>query len=99
MTQKGKRTKGIEQDHPFEGMGKVNSHAEGVDIGAEEIVVCVASNETTQLVRGFGNYTVDVHAIAAWLAEHGIKTVAMESTGVYWIRSSKCWNRVAWNAC
>jgi transposase len=60
-------------------------HAAGVDIGAEEIVVCVAPNETTQLVRGFGNYTVDLHAIADWLAEHGIKTVAMESTGVYWI--------------
>jgi transposase len=85
MRQKGKRTKGIEQAHPFEGMSKVNPHAAGVDIGAEEIVVCVAPNETTQLVRGFGNYTVDLHAIAAWLAEHGIKTVAMESTGVYWI--------------
>ncbi len=85
MRQKGKRTKGIEQAHPFEGMSKVNPHAAGVDIGAEEIVVCVAPSETTQLVRGFGNYTVDLHAIAAWLAEHGVKTVAMESTGVYWI--------------
>ncbi len=47
MRQKGKRTKGIEQAHPFEGMSKVNPHAAGVDIGAEEIVVCVASNETT----------------------------------------------------
>lgn len=85
MRQKSKRTKGIEQAHPFDGMSKVNPHAAGVDIGAEEIVVCVASNETTQLVRGFGNYTVDLHAIADWLTEHKIKTVAMESTGVYWI--------------
>lgn len=85
MRQKSKRTKGIEQAHPFDGMSKVNLHAAGVDIGAEEIVVCVAPNETTQLVRGFGNYTVDLHAIADWLSEHKIKTVAMESTGVYWI--------------
>ena len=85
MRQKSKRTKGIEQAHPFDGMSKVNPHASGVDIGAEEIVVCVASNETTQLVRGFGNYTVDLHAIADWLTEYKIKTVAMESTGVYWI--------------
>ena len=82
---KSKRTKGIEQAHPFDGLSKVNPHAAGVDIGAEEIVVCVAPNETTQLVRGFGNYTIDLHAIADWLSEHKIKTVAMESTGVYWI--------------
>jgi transposase len=85
MKKKSKRTKGIEQAHPFEGMSKVNPNAAGVDIGAEEIVVCVAPNESTQLVRGFGNYTVDLHTIADWLTEHKIKTVAMESTGVYWI--------------
>jgi len=85
MRKKGKRTKGIEQAHPFDGLSRVNPNAAGVDIGAEEIVVCVAANESTQLVRGFGNYTVDLQAIADWLAEHHIKTVAMESTGVYWI--------------
>jgi transposase len=85
MRRKSGRTKGIEQAHPFDGMSKVNPNAAGVDIGAEEIVVCVVANETTQLVRGFGNYTVDLHAIVDWLTEHKIKTVAMESTGVYWI--------------
>jgi len=85
MRRKSKRTKGIEQAHPFAGMSKVNPNAAGVDIGADEIVVCVAVNESTQLVRGFGNYTVDLHAIAVWLAEHKVETVAMESTGVYWI--------------
>ena len=85
MRRKSRRTKGIEQAHPFDGMSRVNPNAAGVDIGAEEIVACVAANETIQLVRGFGNYTVDLHAIADWLAEHKIKTVAMESTGVYWI--------------
>jgi transposase len=85
MRRKGKRTKGIEQAHPFAGMSKVNPNAAGVDIGAEEIVVCVAADESTQLVRGFGNYTVDLHTIAGWLTEHEVETVAMESTGVYWI--------------
>lgn len=85
MRQKSNRTKGIEQEHPFDGMSKINLHAAGVDIGATEIVVCVATNETTQLVRGFGNYTIDLQAIAEWLTEHKIRTVAMESTGVYWI--------------
>ncbi|MFZ5884924.1 MAG: IS110 family transposase, partial [Chloroflexota bacterium] len=85
MRRKGKRTKGIEQAHPFAGLSKVHPHAAGVDIGAEEIVVCVAADESTQLVRGFGNYTIDLRAIADWLREHQIQAVAMESTGVYWI--------------
>ncbi len=36
-------------------------------------------------MRGFGNYTVDLQAIAEWLKSYKIRTVAMESTGVYWI--------------
>jgi hypothetical protein len=85
MKKKSKRTKGIEQAHPFAGMSKVNSNAAGVDIGAVEIIVCVAGENNTQIVKAFGNYTVDLHAIADWLTEHKVKTVAMESTGVYWI--------------
>jgi len=79
------RTKGIEEAHPFAGMSRVNKDAAGVDIGATEIVVCVAGDETTQIVKGFGNYTVDLQSIGQWLKEYKVKTVAMESTGVYWI--------------
>jgi transposase len=85
MRKKSKRTPGIEEAHPFAGMSKVNPNAAGVDIGAVEIVVCVAGDENTQIVKAFGNYTVDLQAIGKWLKEHQIKTVAMESTGVYWI--------------
>jgi transposase len=56
-----------------------------VDVGAIEIVVCVPGENNTQIVKAFGNYTVDLQAIGNWLKEHNIKTVAMESTGVYWI--------------
>jgi len=82
---KSKRTKGIEEAHPFAGMSQVNANAAGVDIGAEEIVACVEGAENMQIVKGFGNYTVDLQAIGQWLGEHHVKTVAMESTGVYWI--------------
>lgn len=85
MGRKGKRTKGIEEAHPFAGMSQVNEDAAGVDIGAVEIVVCVAGENNTQIVKGYGNYTVDLQAIGNWLKEHNVKTVAMESTGVYWI--------------
>lgn len=75
----------LAEARPFQGMSVVNQHAAGVDIGAHEIMVCVPGPDNTQLVRSFGNYTTDLYAIAKWLGEHNIWTVAMESTGVYWI--------------
>lgn len=85
MSRKSKRTKGIEEARPFAGMSRVNENAAGIDIGAVEIVVCVAGADNTQIVKAFGNYTVDLQAIGQWVKEHNIKTIAMESTGVYWI--------------
>ncbi|MCL4528057.1 MAG: IS110 family transposase [Chloroflexi bacterium] len=85
MSRKSQRTKGIEEAHAFAGMSPVNKDAAGIDIGAVEIVACVAGDASTQIVKAFGNYTVDLQAIGRWLKEYGVKTVAMESTGVYWI--------------
>jgi len=85
MGRKGRRTKGIEDAHPFAGMSRINPNAAGVDIGAVENVVGVPGEGDMQIVRAFGNYTVDLQAIGNWLKEHGVETVAMESTGVYWI--------------
>ncbi|HEX6034971.1 MAG TPA: IS110 family transposase [Anaerolineales bacterium] len=85
MKRKSKRRSGKEESHPFRGLSQVNPHAAGIDIGAEEIVVCVPGPENTQIVKTFGNYTADLQAIGRWLKEHRVQTVAMESTGVYWI--------------
>ena len=85
MGRKGKRTAGMEEAHPFTGKSQVNPNAAGVDNGAVENVVCVSGDENTQIVRAFGNYTVDLQAIGRWLKEYQVETVAMESTGVYWI--------------
>jgi len=54
-------------------------------IGAVEIVACISGAENRQIVKAFGNYTVDLQSLGRWLQEYGVKTVAMESTGVYWI--------------
>jgi transposase len=75
----------LAEARPFQGMSVVNQHAAGIDIGAHEIMVCVPGSDNMQLVRSFGNYTADLQAIAGWLGENNIWTVAMESTGVYWI--------------
>lgn len=69
MRKRSKRTPGIEEAHPFAGMSKVNPNAAGVDIGAVEIIACVAGDESTQIVKAFGNYTVDLQAIGRWLKE------------------------------
>ena len=50
-----------------------------------EILGCVPPERTAEPVRMFGTYTPDLQALADWLQAVAIDTVAMESTGVYWI--------------
>jgi transposase len=63
----------------------VNLNAAGLDIGASEIWACVPADRDAQTVRQFGTFTPDLHDLGEWLVGCGIETVAMESTGVYWI--------------
>lgn len=77
---------GKSEQRPFAGMSQMRPNAAGLDIGAHEIVACVAgAEENTQEVRIFGTYTIDLKEIGAWLQEKKVRSVAMESTGVYWI--------------
>jgi transposase len=62
-----------------------NPHAAGIDIGEAEHWVAVPPGCAPQPVRRFGTFTVDLDALADWLIDCGVTTVAMESTGVYWI--------------
>jgi hypothetical protein len=59
--------------------------AAGVDIGAEEIFVAVPADRAADSVRSFGTFTRELHELADWLQKCGVRTVAMESTGVFWI--------------
>ena len=60
-------------------------HAAGIDIGEAEHWVAVPPGRDPQPVRRFGTFTADLDALADWLIDCGVTTVAMESTGVYWI--------------
>jgi hypothetical protein len=60
-------------------------HAAGIDIGAREIFVAVSPDRDPNPVRIFATFTEDLEQMADWLLRCGIKTAAMESTGVYWI--------------
>lgn len=66
-------------------MPVINSDVAGIDIGATEIYVAVPPERADEPVHCFSSFTEDLHAIAEWLAGCGVKSVAMESTGVYWI--------------
>ena len=66
-------------------MGMINPNAAGIDIGSEEHWVAVPEDRDEQPVRSFACFTADLYALADWLEQCGIETVAMESTGVYWI--------------
>jgi transposase len=58
-----------------------NPHAAAIDVHSDNHVVCVGP----EAVQTFGAYTCDLHAIAEHLKAHGVTTVVLESTGVYWI--------------
>lgn len=60
-------------------------NAAGIDIGAREIYVAVPPDRDAEPVRVFSTFTEDLHRLTAWLRACRITTVAMESTGVYWI--------------
>jgi transposase len=60
-------------------------HAAGVDVGATQLYVAVPADSDPEPVRTFGTFTDDLHALADWLVRCKVETVAMESTGVYWI--------------
>jgi hypothetical protein len=60
-------------------------HAAGIDVGASSHWVAVPRDATEDPVREFGPMTDDLNAMADWLVASGVDTVALESTGVYWI--------------
>ena len=69
-----------QQDRPI-----IEANAAGIDVGAREMYVAIPPDRDAKPVRIFPTFTADLEELADWLVERGITTVAMESTGVYWI--------------
>jgi len=59
--------------------------AAGIDIGATEIYVAVPPDRDPESIRTFATFTQDLNHLADWLQQCGVRTIAMESTGVYWV--------------
>lgn len=63
----------------------VNPNAAAIDIGSSMHMAAVNPGTDAMPVRAFGTFTQDLHDLAAWFRSCGVTSVAMESTGVYWI--------------
>ena len=63
----------------------INPHAAGIDIGSKQHYVAVSSEKTSKPIREFGTTTAELKSIVSWFKAIGVTTVAMESTGIYWI--------------
>lgn len=63
----------------------VHPHAAAADIGSREIWISLPPDRPGETVRCFGTFTPDLEHLVHWLLENHVDTVAMESTGVYWI--------------
>ncbi len=79
-----KQTSGKKGMHPSL-LKRINRNAAGIDCGSEAHYVAVPPERDAESVRSFRTFTADLHRLADWLGDCKIKTVAMESTGVYWI--------------
>src|SRR5881296_576997 len=80
MAKKKRKYRKLERSLPV-----MRANAGGIDIGATEIFVAVPADRDRESVRSFPTFTQDLHALADWLQQCRVDTVAMESTGVYWI--------------
>ena len=67
------------------GLPIIHERAAGIDIGSRFHVVAVAPNLTDEPIQTFQAFTGDIERMADWLVAVGVRTVAMESTGVYWV--------------
>lgn len=85
MNRKDRRELGRRINSEDPGLEVVHPNAAGIDIGNESHFVAVPPDRDTAPIREFGSWTAALHEMASWLKGHGIRTVAMQSTGVYWI--------------
>lgn len=63
----------------------INPNVAGLDIGASSVFVCAGLQNGTQIIQEFSAFTADLKSMVEWFKREGIRSVAMESTGVYWI--------------
>jgi transposase len=81
----GKQNRSVQKKVDWKALEIVHPDAAGIDVGGSEHWVAISPERDPEPVRRFGCFTADLREMARWLVEKGVRGVAMQSTGVYWI--------------
>jgi transposase len=85
MTGKVKQSNSARKRVDWKALDIVHPDAAGIDVGGSEHWVAVSPDRDPEPVRRYGCFTADLHEMGVWLVEKGVKSVALQSTGVYWM--------------
>ena len=81
----GKQKESAQTKVDWKALEVVHPDAAGIDVGGSEHWAAVSPDRDSEPVRCFGCFTADLRQMAQWLGEKGVRSVAMQSTGVYWM--------------
>ena len=81
----GKPKKSVSKKVDWKALEIVHPDAAGIDVGGSEHWVAISPDRDPEPVRRFGCFTADLREMGRWLVEKGVRSVAMQSTGVYWM--------------
>src|SRR5215468_251424 len=81
----GKRKESAQSKVDWKALEIVHPNAAGIDVGGSEHWVAVSPERDPEPVRCFGCFTADLREMVRWLVEKGVGSVALQSTGVYWM--------------
>jgi len=83
--QTGRRKRSVPKKVDWKALEIVHPDAAGIDVGGGEHWVAISPDRDPEPVRRFGVFTADLRELARWLIDKGVRSVAMQSTGVYWM--------------
>ena len=81
----GKQKRSVQKKVDWKALEIVHPDAAGIDVGGSEHWVAIGPERDPEPVRRFGCFTADLRKMGRWLVEKGVRSVAMQSTGVYWM--------------
>jgi len=99
MPKKSSKKAKSQRDRERALLEKVKLNAAGIDVGANTHWVAVPADRDENPIRSFGVFTSDLMALCDWLKRCQIETIAMESTGVYWIPLFQILERNGFEVC
>ena len=81
----GQPKRSVERKVDWKALAIVHPDAAGIDVGSSEHWVAISPDRDAEPVRRFRCFTADLREMGRWLLEKGVRSVAMQSTGVYWM--------------